>query len=228
MKVEPPQSSITSLVSELRADVRAGKLLPALSAGVILGLIQIVYEILFGALVFSGPLAPFLSQGIGIMLFGSFAVCLGDRPDRELLGNDLDSSDGCRDRVGDDQRRDPAGRERAVRDHGGDRDRRLAHYGCVPGGDRVFPVGRSAPVRSLSGRMRGSRRRWRAPHSGGVVDDEGDAGLASASFAPGNRRAVELGSRRGLWPWPVPVHQALEQPLDTARRVSCSAPCFST
>ena len=69
-------SSITSLVSELRADVRAGKLLPALSAGVILGLIQIVYEILFGALVFSGPLAPFLSQGIGIMLFGSFAVCL--------------------------------------------------------------------------------------------------------------------------------------------------------
>ncbi len=69
-------SSITSLVSELRADVRAGKLLPALSAGVILGLIHIVYEILFGALVFSGPLAPFLSRGIGIMVFGAFAVCL--------------------------------------------------------------------------------------------------------------------------------------------------------
>ena len=69
-------SSITSLVSELRADVREGKLLPALSAGVILGLIHIVYEILFGALVFSGPLAPFLSRGIGIMVFGAFAVCL--------------------------------------------------------------------------------------------------------------------------------------------------------
>jgi len=64
------------LVSELRTDIREGKLLPALSLGVILGLINVVYEILFGALVFSGPLAPFLSQGIGIMVFGTFAVCL--------------------------------------------------------------------------------------------------------------------------------------------------------
>ena len=69
-------SSITSLISELRADVRAGMLLPALSAGVMLGLIRILDEILFGALVFTGPLAPFLSQGIGIMLFGAVAVGL--------------------------------------------------------------------------------------------------------------------------------------------------------
>lgn len=69
-------SSIANLLSELRADLRSAKALPALTAGVVIGVVQVVFEVLFGALVFSGPLAPFLSQGIGIMVFGTFVVCL--------------------------------------------------------------------------------------------------------------------------------------------------------
>ncbi|MDE0384224.1 MAG: SulP family inorganic anion transporter [Defluviicoccus sp.] len=51
-------------------------MLPAISVGVVFGVILIFFAILFGVLVFSGPLAPFVSQGIGMMVFGAFAICL--------------------------------------------------------------------------------------------------------------------------------------------------------
>ncbi|MDD9982859.1 MAG: SulP family inorganic anion transporter [Gammaproteobacteria bacterium] len=65
-----------NLVSELRADALSARALPALSVGVIIGLVQILGGVSIGALVFSGPLAPFLPQGIGLLLFGTFALCL--------------------------------------------------------------------------------------------------------------------------------------------------------
>ena len=69
-------SPITKLASELRADALSARALPALSVGVVVGLGEIFAEASMAALVFSGPLAPFLPQGIGVMLFGTFAVCL--------------------------------------------------------------------------------------------------------------------------------------------------------
>ncbi len=64
------------LISELRADVLSGNLFPALSVGLVVGVIGSAYLISVGALVFSGSLAPFLSQGTIMVLFGGFVVCL--------------------------------------------------------------------------------------------------------------------------------------------------------
>ena len=69
-------SSIRNLVSELRADALSARALPAVSVGVVISLSEIFAEVSMAALIFSGPLAPFLPQGIGLMLFGTFAVCL--------------------------------------------------------------------------------------------------------------------------------------------------------
>lgn len=49
-------------------------LLPSLTAGLIAAIITISLEISLAALIFSGDLSPFLGGGIGLMLFGGFAV----------------------------------------------------------------------------------------------------------------------------------------------------------
>ncbi len=64
------------LASELRADVLSPKTVPALSAGFTSGLGLLVAQIAFGSLIFSGALAPWSSQGVGLVLFGNFAACL--------------------------------------------------------------------------------------------------------------------------------------------------------
>ena len=49
---------------------------PALSAGFTSGLGLLVAQVAFGSFIFSGPLAPYASQGVGLVLFGNFAACL--------------------------------------------------------------------------------------------------------------------------------------------------------
>ena len=68
-------SSIFHLISELRTDVRGGKLLPALLCGSVLGATLLVYQMSVGLIVFSGPLAAFSAQGVSMALFGGFVVC---------------------------------------------------------------------------------------------------------------------------------------------------------
>ena len=65
-----------SLVSELCADACSAKAFSALSIGFVVGVITVLYEISVGALVFSGSLAPFVLQGIGMMLFGTLVLSL--------------------------------------------------------------------------------------------------------------------------------------------------------
>ena len=65
-----------TVLSEIRADALSSKALFALLGGGIIGLLLLVFEISMAAFIFSGPLAPFLSQGIGMLVFGAFAVCL--------------------------------------------------------------------------------------------------------------------------------------------------------
>lgn len=67
---------LLSLVSELRADVASGKSVPALAAGASSGLSLLVAYVAFGTAIYSGPLAPYSSQGVGLVLFGTFATCL--------------------------------------------------------------------------------------------------------------------------------------------------------
>ena len=70
------KSFLGDLTSELRADVRSAKAVPALTAGFTAGLGLVVAQIAFASFIFSGPLAPFSSQGVGLVLFGNFAACL--------------------------------------------------------------------------------------------------------------------------------------------------------
>ena len=69
-------SPLRSLASELRADAVSAKAVPALAAGFTSGLTVLVAQIAYGSLIFSGPLAPHSSQGVGLVLFGNFAACL--------------------------------------------------------------------------------------------------------------------------------------------------------
>ena len=70
------KASLRNLASELRTDIAAAKSIPALSAGFTSGLGLLVAQVAFGSFIFSGALAPYASQGIGLVLFGNFAACL--------------------------------------------------------------------------------------------------------------------------------------------------------
>ena len=69
-------SSLRDLASELRADTVSAKAVPMLAAGLTSGLALLVAQVAYGSLIFSGQLAPYSSQGIGLVLFGNFAACL--------------------------------------------------------------------------------------------------------------------------------------------------------
>ncbi len=68
-------SWLCNLASELRADIVSTKAVAALTAGLTSGLALLVAQIAFASLIFSGPLAPYSSQGVGLVLFGNFAAC---------------------------------------------------------------------------------------------------------------------------------------------------------
>ena len=65
-----------SLASELLADARSAKLPAALSIGLVMTVSMIVCQLSLAAIVFSGPLAPFVPRAIGPVLFGTFMLCL--------------------------------------------------------------------------------------------------------------------------------------------------------
>ena len=69
-------SRIRNLLSEIRSDIQSALLVPALSVGLTTGLGLLVAQIAFGTLIFSGHLAPYSTQGVGLILFGNFAGCL--------------------------------------------------------------------------------------------------------------------------------------------------------
>ncbi|MCY4428062.1 MAG: SulP family inorganic anion transporter [Halieaceae bacterium] len=69
-------SQLARVVQELRGDVLAGKTIESLTAGVTSGLGLLVAQIAFATFIFSGPLAAYSSQGVGLVLFGNFAACL--------------------------------------------------------------------------------------------------------------------------------------------------------
>jgi SulP family sulfate permease len=54
----------------LRSELRPGRLIPAVTAGVIAGAIEVVIAVSFAALVFAGPLERHLPAGIGLAMFG--------------------------------------------------------------------------------------------------------------------------------------------------------------
>ena len=69
-------AGLSGLAAELLADARSGKAIAALFAGGTSGLGLVVIHVAFGSYVFSGPLAAYSAQGVGLLLFGCFAACL--------------------------------------------------------------------------------------------------------------------------------------------------------
>ncbi len=63
-----------SLIKELKKEFQPGLLLPGLTAGFIAAIVSISIMISLAALIWSGPLHPFLGNGIGFLLFGAFVI----------------------------------------------------------------------------------------------------------------------------------------------------------
>ena len=68
--------SLRGLLIELRTDTLSEKAIPAVSVGFTTGLGLLVAQIAYATFIFSGSLAPYSSQGVGLVLFGNFATCL--------------------------------------------------------------------------------------------------------------------------------------------------------
>ena len=64
------------LAGALRAEILSSASLSALTVGITSGLALLVAQVAFGTFMFSGALAPYSSQGVGLVLFGNFAACL--------------------------------------------------------------------------------------------------------------------------------------------------------
>ena len=69
-------NSTGTLATSFRERVLTKRTLLAVTVGCISGLTVVVGEISLATVVFSGPLAPYAAQGVGLVLFGSFAGCL--------------------------------------------------------------------------------------------------------------------------------------------------------
>jgi SulP family sulfate permease len=61
-------------LTEFKKEFNPGILLPSLTAGLIATIVTISTEVSLAALIFSGDLSQFLARGIGLMLFGAFAM----------------------------------------------------------------------------------------------------------------------------------------------------------
>ncbi|MDE0310420.1 MAG: SulP family inorganic anion transporter [Acidiferrobacterales bacterium] len=65
-----------SVNTESAGTIQSLKIIPALSAGSTAGLSILVAHIAFAGAIFSGPLQPYLPQGVGLVLFGVFVGCI--------------------------------------------------------------------------------------------------------------------------------------------------------
>src|SRR5574341_997317 len=60
----------------LQREIHPRRLLPNLTAGLIGGILNVILATSFAALIFSGDLAHLVGNGIGLALFGAFAISL--------------------------------------------------------------------------------------------------------------------------------------------------------
>jgi SulP family sulfate permease len=58
-------------------EFQSERLLPSLTAGVLMGIIEVIYALSLGSLIFSGELSAYLSYGIGIALITSAIMLIG-------------------------------------------------------------------------------------------------------------------------------------------------------
>ena len=67
---------MTTLLSELRNDALSAKLFPALFVGGLTGGLLLIESLVLANVIFVGPLSPYVSNGIGMLLLGYAAFCV--------------------------------------------------------------------------------------------------------------------------------------------------------
>ncbi len=65
-----------TLLAELRADAASAKLFAAVFVGLAMGVLLVIGAVAISALIFSGTMAPLAIRGAGLVLFGTFVLCL--------------------------------------------------------------------------------------------------------------------------------------------------------
>jgi len=63
--------SIKNLTAELGRDFWSARLVPGLTSGLVVGLVEVIIAISFATLIFAGELSSFLPNGIGFALIGA-------------------------------------------------------------------------------------------------------------------------------------------------------------
>lgn len=64
-------ASIKNLAAELDQDFMSARLVPGLTSGLVVGLVEVIIAISFATLIFAGELSSFLPNGIGFALIGA-------------------------------------------------------------------------------------------------------------------------------------------------------------
>lgn len=62
------------IISQVINEFHPSRLVPSLVAGLVAGIITVMVEISFAALIFSGDLSSFVNRGIGLLLFGAVVI----------------------------------------------------------------------------------------------------------------------------------------------------------
>jgi len=65
-----------TLYAQLLQELQPARLVPTLTAGVITGVLLVIYAISMAALIFTGPLVEFVPVGIGLTLFTAIVVAV--------------------------------------------------------------------------------------------------------------------------------------------------------
>src|SRR5262245_43973085 len=74
-QVSSPPAKRSSLLAELARDMRPDRLVPAVTTGLVIGVLTVIVVFSFAALLFPGQLATFLPIGIGLILIGNTTLC---------------------------------------------------------------------------------------------------------------------------------------------------------
>jgi SulP family sulfate permease len=72
--IAQPETADKSRASRLVAEFQPASLLPNITAGLVIAIIEVVFAVSMAALIFGGELATFVSSGIGLMLFGTVVI----------------------------------------------------------------------------------------------------------------------------------------------------------
>jgi SulP family sulfate permease len=67
-------NSIKILADELSEDFKSARLVPGITSGLVVGVVEVILAISFGALIYSGKLSGFVANGIGFALIGAIVT----------------------------------------------------------------------------------------------------------------------------------------------------------